>query len=95
MTDEWLRKLKAAFDAGYYRTEADEGGQESFPWEGRVCQDCPFSMGDVCQVSLERCEPHGVPCAFSDPEGQAMGKALIEDRLQMAWRSYWKWQRRP
>jgi hypothetical protein len=33
MPDEWIKRLKAAYDAGYYKTEACEEQQVSFPWQ--------------------------------------------------------------
>lgn len=33
MPDEWISRLKAAFDAGYYKTEAGEGQQTLIPWK--------------------------------------------------------------
>ena len=34
-TQTWLRKLKAAYDAGYYRTESALGEQTRIPWLSR------------------------------------------------------------
>lgn len=36
MPDDWMARLKAACDAGYYKTEASEGQQMSFPWQTRA-----------------------------------------------------------
>jgi hypothetical protein len=42
MMDRWLINLKTAYDAGYYRTEADLEHQSGFPWQNKRCRDCPF-----------------------------------------------------
>jgi len=36
MPDDWIKRLKAAYDAGYYKTEASEGKQVRFPWQTRI-----------------------------------------------------------
>ena len=35
--EKWMQNLKAAYDAGYYRTEADLGEQLNFPWQNKCC----------------------------------------------------------
>lgn len=76
----WLRRLKSAYEAGYYRTEADEDRQEPFPWQNRTCGDCPFWMQEVCLV-------HGTPrradahtCRYYDRPWREEGRALMRRR---------------
>jgi hypothetical protein len=86
MTDQWLLKLKAAYQGGYYRTEADVEYQSGFPWQSRRCDDCPFWMNDVCQVTLTRCFSGDVPCAYFDPLDHEEARRLIVERLRAGWK---------
>ena len=52
-TDDWLHRLKAAVDAGFYRTEAAAGQQTRFPWQGKHCIDCVFWTHDYCELHRE------------------------------------------
>ena len=52
--EAWMARLKAAYDAGYYRTEAAEGEQTRFPWQDRTCGDCPFWSRNTCLVREAR-----------------------------------------
>lgn len=40
--EPWLLRLRDAFQAGYYQTEADIEYQSGWPWQGRICADCAF-----------------------------------------------------
>lgn len=89
MADHWLDTLKAAYDAGYYQTEADVERQSGFPWQNTFCRDCPFHMNELCQVTLTHCVPDDIPCAYYDPPDHALAKQVIVDRLWLGWRR-WK-----
>lgn len=89
MTDPWLFNLKAAYDAGYYRTEVDSEAQSHFPWQNTTCGDCPFWMHDVCQVTLARCCSEEVPCAYFDPPDHEAARHAIVERLHVGWKQ-WK-----
>jgi hypothetical protein len=85
MSGDWLAELKAAYEAGYYQTEAAVEQQSSFPWQNKLCRDCPFWMeGDWCQVHLAHCSPDEPPCAYFHPPDHSMASCVIEDRLRIA-----------
>ena len=82
MADDWLVNLNAAFHAGYYRTETAEGEQEPFPWQNKICRDCPFWINDICQVDLSTCDGYGDTCAYFDPPEYPAARAEIMRRLK-------------
>jgi hypothetical protein len=90
MVEDWLLKLKAAYEAGYYRTESAEGQQETFPWQNKLCRDCPFWINDICQVDLRRCQGFSDTCAYFDPPDCSRGRAAILQRLEHVQRSRWR-----
>src|SRR5436190_16849170 len=65
--EAWVRKLKTAYEAGYYKTEQDEGMQMSFPWQGKTCKDCPFWSNSICQVFAEYRSSSTHTCPYFDP----------------------------
>jgi hypothetical protein len=85
MADDWLLNLKAACEAGYYRTESAETEQETFPWQNKLCRDCPFWINDICQVDLGRCNGYRETCAYFDPPGYSAARAEILQRLERTW----------
>jgi hypothetical protein len=48
---DWLLHLKAACDAGYYKTEADTDSQIGLARQDKTCQDCFFWAADFCRFS--------------------------------------------
>jgi hypothetical protein len=42
--EPWVLRLKAAYDAGYYKTEADCERQSPLPWHVTSCQDSTFRV---------------------------------------------------
>lgn len=76
----WLRRLKAAYEAGYYRTEADEDVQTPFPWQNRTCGDCPFWMHDICLVDEAQRPANAHTCRYFDRPHREEARTLIRRR---------------
>lgn len=76
----WLRRLKEAFEAGYYRTEAAEGEQEPFPWQNRACGDCPFWIHDICLVHEIPRPANAHTCRYDDRAHREEGRVLLRRR---------------
>ncbi|HLJ66277.1 MAG TPA: hypothetical protein VKX16_02805 [Chloroflexota bacterium] len=87
--DSWILRLKAGYDAGYYKTEAAEGKQEAFPWQGKVCKDCPFWLNSVCRVDAVQRSPHAHTCSYFDPWNRDAAKQVIAERMRQARRAWW------
>lgn len=64
--DERLVRLKAAVEAGYYRTEPALDKQTTFPWQNRVCRDCPYWQDEYCIVHAEFRAPTSPTCREDD-----------------------------
>ncbi len=75
---EWLRRLKGAYEAGYYRTEAAEDEQEPFPWQNRTCGDCPFWMRNTCLVREARRGAGDATCKYFDPWNYPEAVSIIQ-----------------
>jgi len=88
----WLQRLKAAYAAGYYRTEAAEDEQTPFPWQDHTCGDCPFSAQNICLVHElvhEAPRPANAhTCRYFDRAHREEARALIRRRR-------WEWLRKP
>jgi hypothetical protein len=80
--DAWIYRLKAAYDAGYYKTEPAEAEQVRFPWQNRTCRDCPFWTNSICQLQEGYRSPTGHTCMFFDPWNRAEARAIIHERQQ-------------
>ncbi len=78
--DAWLRRLKHAVDAGYYRTESAEGEQTAFPWQGHTCGDCPFWLHDVCTVYQIARPANAHTCRYFDRPHREQGRARLYRR---------------
>ncbi len=76
----WLRQLKAAYEAGYYRTEAAEDEQTGFPWQNRTCGDCPFWMHRICLVDEAPRPANAHTCRYFDRPHREEARALIRRR---------------
>lgn len=87
--DTWVLRLKAAFDAGYYRTEACTSQQEAFPWQNRTCKDCPFWLNGVCQVHAEPRSGNAHTCTYFDAQNRTLGEQAIEGRRYTVRRMGW------
>src|SRR5947209_6480653 len=70
--EPWVDRLKQAYFAGYYQTEAAEDRQSRFPWQNKTCKDCPFWSSGICQVFAEyrRSTPTPVPISIHGTERQ-------------------------
>lgn len=89
--EQWLIRLKAGYDAGYYRTEAAEGEQVQFPWQNRTCRDCPFWLNSVCQVHQEYRSPTTHTCCYFDPWNRGAAQGIIQQRQVQTYRRWWEW----
>ena len=78
--EEWLRRLKQAYAAGYYRTEVAEGEQTRFPWQNRICGDCPFWVHDICLVHETPRPSNAYTCRYDDRPHREEARALIRRR---------------
>lgn len=74
--DASLLRLKAAVEAGYYRTEAAVGEQITFPWQNRICRDCPYWRADYCTVHADFRSSTSPTCREDDiwREARAVGR---------------------
>jgi hypothetical protein len=78
--EPWLLRLRAAYRAGFYKTESAVGKQERFPWQGKTCGDCPFWSNNQCSVFIERRSPLAHTCCYFDRANRAAARELIEAR---------------
>jgi hypothetical protein len=91
LTDDWLIRLKCAYDVGYYKTEAAEGMQTTFPWQNKTCQDCPFWSNSICQVNEEYRSAAAHTCLYFDPWNRQKAKSVIQERQQRGFQRWWDW----
>ena len=78
MIEPWMLHLKAAYEAGYYRTEAAEDEQTRFPWQDRTCGDCPFWAHNTCIVRAARRGARDATCRYFDPWNHAEAESIIQ-----------------
>ena len=76
--EPWMVHLKAAVEAGYYRTEADKDKQTRFPWQYRTCGDCPFWVPNRCLVRGTRREARDATCRYFDPWNYPEAESIIQ-----------------
>lgn len=89
--EPWIERLKAACDAGYYKTEAAEGAQTGFPWQNKTCRDCPFWSNGICQVFAEYRSANTYTCSYFDAWNRKEAQAIILERRWHGYRSWWHW----
>lgn len=94
MTEGWVLRLKAGYDAGYYRTEAAVGSQLGFPWQNKTCKDCPFWMNSVCRVRGAQRMPSAHTCIYFDPANHKEAEQLMQRRLAEIRSRWWGWRDR-
>ena len=78
--EAWLLRLKAAFDAGFYRTEAAESEQTPLPWQSRTCSDCPFWAHSICLVHEVTRPANAHTCRYFDRSNRDEARAMIQQR---------------
>jgi hypothetical protein len=76
--EPWMVHLKAAVEAGYYRTEADEDKQTRFPWQDHTCGDCPFWVPNTCLVRGTRREARDATCRYFDPWNYPEAESIMQ-----------------
>lgn len=89
--DTWVSRLKAAYDAGYYRTEPAVGAQAAFPWQNKSCKDCPFWSNNICQVFSAYRAPLSHTCSYFDPWNREQAEGIIHRRQWQRLRRWWDW----
>jgi hypothetical protein len=89
--ERWVLKLKAACDAGYYKTETAEGGQISFPWQNKTCKDCQFWSNSVCHVYAEYRSPTAHTCVCFDPCNRKLTRSIIQEHRLSGVHDWRKW----
>lgn len=89
--DGWMLKLKAAYDAGYYRTEIEPALQSPFPWQNKSCKDCPFWSNSICQVFAEYRSSTAHTCSHFDPWNRDAAQNIIRERQWQGFRRWWEW----
>jgi hypothetical protein len=89
--ESWIKRLKTAYQAGYYQTEAAEGSQITFPWQNKTCKDCPFWSNSICQVFAEYRGPRTHTCAYFDPWHRDAAGRVIRERQWSGFRQWWSW----
>lgn len=82
MHEDWLVRLKRAYDAGYYRTEAAVGLQTRFPWQDKTCKDCPFWQKEICTLYRERRSALAHTCVQFNAAPGVAAVAAREHRLR-------------
>jgi hypothetical protein len=88
--DAWVARLKAAYDAGYYKTEAAEGAQTPFPWQNKTCKDCPFWANSICQVFAEYRSSTAHTCSYFDPWNHDQAQTIMRERQSQGFRRWWE-----
>ena len=87
--EPWMLRLKAAYEAGYYRTEAAVDEQTRFPWQNRTCGDCPFWAHNTCLVRSARRGAGDATCRYFDPWNHAEAESIIQyNRIPSAYVDY-------
>ena len=89
--EQWVLRLKDAYDAGYYKTERAEGMQTSFPWSRKTCKDCPFWSNSICQVFAEYKSSAAHTCSYFDPWNRTTAQSIIQERQWQGFRRWWEW----
>lgn len=90
MTEDWIQRLKEAYEAGYYATEAATGDQTGFPWQNKTCKDCPFWLNDVCKVHAMKRPGDADTCSYFDPVNHAAARGVIDQRMREVWKKWWE-----
>ncbi len=78
MPEEWMLRLKAGFEAGYYKTEEDGARQTRFPWQDRTCGDCPFWEHNSCRVRQARRGAFDATCRYFDEWNYPEAESIIQ-----------------
>lgn len=89
--DAWVYRLKDAYDAGYYKTEAAEAAQTRFPWQDKSCQDCPFWSNGICRVRGEYRTSAMHTCSYFDPWNRGAAESIVRQRQSQGLRKWWEW----
>jgi hypothetical protein len=89
--EPWVQRLKAAYESGFYQTEAAEGTQSGFPWQNKTCKDCPFWSNSICQVFAEYRGPRTHTCSYFDPWHREAAERVIKERQWRGFRQWWSW----
>jgi hypothetical protein len=87
--EDWVLRLRAAYEAGYYRTEAAAGEQTRFPWQGKTCKDCPFWSHAICFVHNEQRSSAAHTCTYFDAPNRDGAREIIASRVQHQIRAWW------
>jgi hypothetical protein len=82
--DNRLQKLKAAYDAGIYKTESAEGEQTPLPWTAKPRRDRSSWPESIRQAGYRN--PAG---AYSDLEGRKSGQDLVPELV--GFHRWWAW----
>ena len=90
--EPWMVELKLKVEAGRFKTEAALGEQERFPWQDKVCGDCPFWLDtDWCQVNAADRPADEHTCAYFDQGSRLAAESIIDDRLKMSRHRFFDW----
>ncbi len=89
--EPWVDRLKAAYEAGYYKTEPDAASQSGFPWQNKSCKDCPFWSNSICQVFAEYRGSTAHTCSYFDPGNRDSAQNIIQERQWQGFRRWWEW----
>jgi hypothetical protein len=89
--DAWVHRLKAAYEAGYYKTETAVGEQTHFPWQGKTCGDCPFWSKGACHVFGESRRAIGHTCTYFDEGNREQAETIMQERAVQTTHQWWEW----
>lgn len=84
-------KLKAAVEAGYYKTEESLEDQTPIPWAQKNCSDCPFFKNDICRVKGVSRNPDDHTCKYFDDANHSEAQKIIDAHASPWWDWFWGW----
>jgi|SRR5947209_4211082 len=87
---DWLLRLKTAYEAGYYRTEASLSEQTPFPWQNKTCSHCPFWTRGTCMVHREYRHAAAHTCTYFDPARHDAARRMIAQDNARAFDQWWE-----
>ncbi len=90
--ENWMKRLKRAYEAGYYKTEPALGQQQPFPWQNKTCRDCPFWLDTCwCQVHAGDRALDEHTCAYFDQPYHTAARSIIDERQRLSRRRFLDW----
>jgi hypothetical protein len=89
--EPWVLKLRAAYEAGYYKTEAAPDEQTGFPWQNEACQDCTVWCSNRCRVYSDYRRATADACTCFDPGNHSEAQPMLHGHSCHGFRRWWQW----